>query len=145
MSIKRYKPLVDKLFYCLSLATLIIVLTPTVVCGILAPSTLLIMLPILIFTAYFFVSPLCGYVELRDDGLYIKYGFIMSRTIPYAKIRRIERERTVISPAILSIKNALDHINIRYNTFDITTVSLKDSESFLRELNERCDGRLLSE
>ena len=145
MQSKKYTPLVDKLFYLLSLITLLVVLTPTVVCGILEPSTLFITLPIFIFTAYFFVSPLCGYVELRDGGLYIKYGFIVSRTIPYEKIRRIERERKIISPAILSIKNALDHINIRYNAFDITTVSLKDSDAFLCELNERCDGRLMPE
>ena len=143
MKDKRYTPKVDKLFYLLAVPTFIIVALPTVICGILAPNTLYIMLPIFVFTAYFFVSPLFGYVELRDDELYIKYGFMMSRTIPYNKIRKIEKERKAISTSILSIKNALDHINIRYNTFDMTTVSLKDEEDFLSELNAKCNSRLL--
>ena len=143
MKDKRYRPLVDKLFYLLAVPTFIIVALPTVICGILAPNTLYIMLPIFVFTAYFFVSPLFGYVELRDYELYIKYGFMMSRTIPYNKIRKIEKERKAISTSFLSIKNALDHVNIRYNTFDTTTVSLKDEEDFLSELNAKCNGRLL--
>ena len=143
MKDKRYRPLVDKLFYSLAVTTFLIVFLPTLICGILEPNTLFIMLPIFVFTAYFFVSPLFGYVELRDDVLFIKYGFIMSRSIPYNKIRKIEKERRIISPAIMSIKNALDHVNIKYNTFDLTTVSLKECDSFLEELNKRCDGRLL--
>ena len=139
----RYKPLTDKLFYLLATFTLLITLTPTVICGILAPTTLFITLPILLFTAYFLLSPLFGYVELREASLYIKYGFIVSREIPYEKIRKIETERKIISPSILSIKNALDHINIKYNTFDLTTVSLKKSEEFIMALNGKCEGRLL--
>ena len=139
----RYKPLTDKLFYLLATFTLLITLTPTVICGILAPTTLFITLPILLFTAYFLLSPLFGYVELREASLYIKYGFIVSREIPYEKIRKIETERKIISPSILSIKNALDHINIKYNTFDLTTVSLKKSDEFIMALNEKCEGRLL--
>ena len=139
----RYKPLTDKLFYLLATFTLLITLTPTVICGILAPTTLFITLPILLFTAYFLLSPLFGYVELREASLYIKYGFIISREIPYEKIRKIETERKIISPSILSIKNALDHINIKYNTFDLTTVSLKKSDEFIMALNGKCEGRLL--
>jgi hypothetical protein len=139
----RYKPLTDKLFYLLAISTLLITLTPTVICGILAPTTLFITLPILLFTAYFLLSPLFGYVELREASLYIKYGFIVSREIPYEKIRKIETERKIISPSILSIKNALDHINIKYNTFDLTTVSLKKSDEFIMALNGKCEGRLL--
>jgi hypothetical protein len=139
----RYKPLTDKLFYLLATFTLLITLTPTVICGILAPTTLFITLPILLFTAYFLLSPLFGYVELREASLYIKYGFIVSREIPYEKIRKIETERKIISPSILSIKNALDHINIKYNTFDLTTVSLKKSDEFIMALNGKCEGRLL--
>ena len=45
--------------------------------------------------------------------------------------------------SILSIKNALVHTNIKYNTFDETTLSLKEMDEFLRELNEKCDRRLL--
>lgn len=138
----RYRPKIDRLFYILSTVTFLIVFVPMLVCGILEPSTLFITVPIFLFTAYFLVSPLFGYVELGSDELFIKYGFIMKREIPYAKIRGIERERSIISHSIMSLKNALEHVNIKYNTFDVTTVSLKDEDDFLAELNARCNGRL---
>ena len=142
MPIKRYKPLIDKLFYILASVTLAVVVIPTVICGISAPKTLFIMLPILLFVAYFFISPLFAYVELRESSLFIKYGFIIKREIPYEVIRKIEKERRIISTSILSIKNALDHVNVKYNRFDVTTLSLQDSDEFLNALNERCSGRL---
>lgn len=77
------------------------------------------------------------------NKIFIKYGLIMKREIPYDKIRGIEKERRIISPSIISIKNALDHVNIKFNTFDVTTLSLKDSDEFIRELNNRCDKRLI--
>ena len=143
METKRYKPMLDKLFYILSAVTLLIVATPTVVCGILAPTTLFIMIPICLFTAYFFVTTLFGYVELRESTVYIRYGFIMKREIPYSKIRKVEKERSLISPSINSIKNSIEHVNIKYNTFDITTVSVKGNDELIRELNERCGGGMV--
>ena len=143
MESKRYKPMLDRMFYILTSITFLIVATPTVVCGILAPSTLFIMIPICLFTAYFFVTTLFGYVELREDTVYIRYGFIMKREIPYSKIRKVEKEKRVISPSVMSIKNSLEHVNIKYNTFDITTVSVKGNDELIRELNERCGGRLI--
>ena len=143
MDNKKYKPKVDKLFYLVMIPTMIIVLAPVIICGILVPTTLFITVPILLFTTYFLITTLFGYVELQESSLFIKYGFIMSKEIPYDKIRGVEKERSIISTSTLSIKNALDHVNIKYNTFDLTTVSLKEFDSFLEELNKRCDGRLL--
>ena len=142
MQTKRYKPLIDKLFYILASVTLAVVVIPTVICGISAPKTLFILLPILLFAAYFLISPLFAYVELRESSLFIKYGFIIKREITYEAIRKIEKERQIISTSILSIKNALDHVNVKYNRFDVTTLSLRDSDEFLNALNERCSGRL---
>lgn len=141
MENKRYKPKVDKLFYFIMIPTMIIVLSPVIICGILAPTTLFITVPVLLLTTYFLITTLFGYAELRESSLYIKYGFIMSKEIPYDKIRGIEKERSVISTSILSIKNALDHVNIKYNKFDVTTISLDDNDGFIRELNERCDNK----
>ena len=143
MTNKRYKPLFDKLFYITSVLTFILVVTPTVVCGIHAPSTLFITLPVFLFTAYFFISPLFAYAELGEDALFIKYGLMISHSIPYNKIRAIKSERGMTNHSILSIKNALVHTNIKYNTFDETTLSLKEMDEFLRDLNEKCDRRLL--
>lgn len=143
MKNKKYRPKIDKLFYCIMIPTAVIVLLPVILCGILEPGTLFITVPLLLFTAYFFVTTLFGYATLRESGLFIKYGLIMKIEIPYDKIRGIEKERRIISPSIISIKNALDHVNIKFNTFDVTTLSLKDSDEFIRELNNRCDKRLI--
>ena len=37
----------------------------------------------------------------------------------------------------MSMKNSLEHVNIRYNSFDVTSVSVKDNEAFMKELDER--------
>jgi hypothetical protein len=142
MKNKRYKPKVDRLYYLIMIPTMVVVLTPVILCAISAPMTLFLTVPILLFTAYFFITTLFGYAELRESSLYIRYGFIMTKEIPYGKIRGIERERRIISPSILSIKNALDHVNIKYNAFDVTTLSVKKSDEFIDDLNERCGKKL---
>ena len=138
MENKRYKPKVDKLFYLIMIPTAVVVLAPVIICGILVPTTLFITVPVLLLTTYFLITTLFGYAELRESSLYIKYGFIMSKEIPYDKIRGVEKERSIISTSTLSIKNALDHVNIKYNRFDVTTVSLDDNDDFINELNKRC-------
>jgi hypothetical protein len=143
MEKKRYRPLIDRLFVIIASVTLVITLTPTVVCGILAPSTIYITLPILLFTLYFLISPLFGYVELGERSVYIRYGFIMTKEIEYDSIRCIEHERRVISPSVMSVKNALEHVNIKYNKFDVTTVSVNTNRELIAELNARCGGRLI--
>ncbi len=142
MKNKRYKPKVDKLYYLIMIPTMLLVLVPVIAGAIPEPMTLLITVPILLFTAYFFITTLFGYAELRESSLYIRYGFIVTREIPYGKIRGIERERRIISPSILSIKNALDHVNIKYNSFDVTTLSLAGSDEFIEELQEKCGKKL---
>ena len=142
MDNKKYKPKVDKLFYLVMIPTMIIVLSPVIICGILVPTTLFITVPVLLLTTYFLITTLFGYAELRESSLYIKYGFIMSKEIPYDKIRGVEKERSIISTSTLSIKNALDHVNIKYNRFDVTTVSLDDNDGFINELNKRCGGNI---
>ena len=72
---KKYKPLVDKLFWIITIPTAILLIAMTVVAAF-EPVVLLIMIPTDIFTFYFLISPLFGYVELREKTLFIKYGFI---------------------------------------------------------------------
>ena len=138
MENKRYKPLVDKFFYILASVTLILVASPMIICGILAPTTLFITTPICLFSLYFFISPLTGYVEVRESSIYIRYGFIMTKEIEYNRIRSVEKDRTAISPSLISLKSSLEHVNIKFNTFDITTVSVKDNDDLIKEITERC-------
>lgn len=133
---KIYKPLVDTSYWCIfgvclsAVAVLIAVSVPE-------PLTFIITAPTALFVIYFLISPLFGYVELREDTLFIKYGFVMKREIPYAKIRGVARGHGIYSESMLSLKTALDHINIKYNSFDITCVSVVNLDDLALEITER--------
>ena len=133
----RFKPLVDKLFWIVFIPTMAFMLAMTVASAF-QPFMLLFMLPVDLLVLYFFISPLFGYVELRDTSVFIKYGFIMKREIEYSKIRGLVRERKFYSNSMMCLKSALDHIDIKYNTFDVTTVSVVGNDSLYQELNIKC-------
>ena len=38
-----------------------------------------------------------------------------------------------------SLKNALEHVNIKYNNFDVVTVSVVGNDEFISELAERAE------
>ena len=38
---------------------------------------------------------------------------------------------------MMSLKNALEHVNIKYNAFDVTTVSVVGNRDLIKEINER--------
>ena len=137
MNSKIYKPKLDKLFWSLFIPTNVICIAILIIPSILDPQVLFITVPIFLFVNYFFISTLFGYVELRDKELFIKYGFFLKKRIPYDKIRAIEKQRRFYSYSMLSLKNAYDHVDIKYNFYDVTTVSVKEQDSFVIELEER--------
>lgn len=130
---RRYKPLVDKLFWIISIPTLAILVAVTALC-LVEPGVLFIIAPVDLFTVYFLLSPLFGYVELRERCLFIKYGFILKKEIPYEKIREVKKARGFLSYSFLSLKNSFEHIDIKYNSFDMTTVSVIDNDGFIEAL-----------
>jgi len=136
MKAKRFKPLVDKLFYII-LIILIIILSAATALVCLEPIAFFIMIPVDLLCLYFLISPLFGYVELRESTVFIKYGFILKREIPYARIRALVRARGVYSESMLSLKSALDHVNIKYNVYDVTCVSVKGNDELIEEINGR--------
>ena len=143
MENKRYKPLLDKLFFIIWVPTFIVMLALTVM-----PLLLSFYLPLLIallatdvFVFYFLVSPLFGYVELGERSVLIKFGFILKREIPYEKIRGFSRERKFYADSMLSLKTALSHVNIKYNAFDVVSVSVIDSDGMIREIETRLKNR----
>ena len=136
MENKRYKPSVDKLFWW-SAGAAIAIMIPMTIISAFSPITLIITIPIDLLVAYFLISPFFGYVELRDKSVFIKFGLVLKKEIPYSKIRKIQKDRKCYSESILSLKNSLDHANIRYNAYDVTTVSVVNMDSFIEELNER--------
>ena len=137
MNTKRYKPKIDRLFWIIATPSLLVALALTVIPAIFHTGTLFITLPTLLFIAYFLVSPLFGYVELREKELFIKYGFFMRRAIPYTQIRTLEKKKGFYSESMLSLKNAFEHVNVKYNNFDVTTVSVEDNDGFVERLNAR--------
>lgn len=136
MEKKRYLPLIDKLFFIVSIPTLILV-GAGVAISVYSIPALIIMCAIALFVLYVLISPLFGYVELGESSLVIKYGFFLKKEIPYTSIRDITRERKFYSDSMLSLKNSLDHVNIKYNKFDVTSVSVKNNDEFIAELEKR--------
>jgi len=137
MQVKRFRPKIDKLYRILLTVTNALCLPLLFIPTLFSPVTLFITLPLFVFVNYFFVSPLFGYVELRETELFIKYGFFLKKTIPYAKIRSAEKERKFYCESMMALKNALEHVNIKYNTYDVTTVSVEDNDAFIEELCRR--------
>ena len=139
MENKIYKPKIDKLFWLIWIPTSVFMILMTVF-AFFEPISLLIMIPTDIFTFYFLLTSLFGYVELRDDVLFIRFGLIMTREIPYSKIRGLVKERKFYSESMMSLKNALEHVNIKYNSFDVVTVSVTDNDEFIKDINLRIEN-----
>lgn len=139
MEVKRYKPKFDKLYAWITVPTMILVLGALVLTSVTrAVGGIIVMLATVLFVSYFLISPCFGYVELRENTLFIKFGFFMKREIPYSCIRDLERKRTVIADSMLSLKNAMDHVNIKHNRFDLFSVSVQDEDLFIEDLKTRC-------
>ena len=136
METRRFKPLIDKMFWYIWIPMSVLMLVLTVI-SVFEPITLFIIIPTDIFVFYFLVSSLVGYVELREDTVFVKFGFIMKREIPYKKIRGFVKERKFYSESMLALKNALDHVNIKYNTYDVLSVSVVDNDELISEIEKR--------
>lgn len=94
-----------------------------------------------ILIALLWISMASAYAVLEDDSLFIKYGFVFKKRIPYNKIRSIEKKKKWYSESLLGMKNSLVHVDIKYNTYDITCVSLKDNDLFIDELTKRIEEK----
>jgi len=139
MEIKRYKPLIDKYFWIIWITLFIILIIPTIL-SLTELVAFLIMIGVFVFTFYFMVSSFFSYVELRDKSLYIKFGFIIKKEIPYDKIRDIIKERKLYSESSFSIKNSIEHVVIKYNKFDNVTVSVKNNDDLIQKIKYRINN-----
>ena len=137
---KIYKPKIDGLFYAIWVPTVLLLIACTVV-ACTEPMALLIVIAADIFTLYFLVSPLFGYVELRENTVFIRYGFFLTREIDYLRIRDTKKERKPYTDTMLSLKNAMEHVTIKYNKFDITAVSVTDNDDLIINIKARIEAR----
>ena len=136
--VKRFKPHLDKLFWWILIVASVIMLPLTLLTAwSSSPFLLLFTVPIDLLVAYFIVSPLFGYAELREESLFIKFGVFLKREIPYTKIRGTQKERKFYSDSMLALKNSLEHVNVKYNKFDMLSISVKDNDAFIEELQNR--------
>ena len=143
MQNKIYKPKLDWLFHVIWIPTVILLAVCTVISFTAWPA-LLIMLATDIFTLYFLVSPLVGYVELRENTVFIRYGFILTREIEYLRIREMKKERKFYSETMLSLKNSMEHITVKYNKFDVTTVSVTDNDDLMMNIRARIEAKRIN-
>lgn len=136
MKIKRYKPLIDKMFWWILIPTCMLLIALTAISAFSLGALILTILVDLL-TLYFLISPLFGYVELREETVFVKFGFFMKREIPYSKIRGVEKTRKFYSDSMLSLKNSFEHVNIKYNTFDMLSVSVVGNGELMEEIDHR--------
>ena len=137
MNTKVYKPLVGGLFWGITIPTAVFMIGMTVGFAISYPPSLFYMIPICLLIAYFLVTPLFGYVELRPKSVFIRFGFFVTREIPYDKVRGVVKERKLYSDSMLSLKNAMEHLNIKYDRFDMVSVSVVDNDGLMEEIEKR--------
>ena len=144
METKRYKPRFDKTYIIIYVATNLFLIAALLIPMLIDPyvGVMILFAVTLLFVNYFIVSPMFGYVELRDESLYIRFGFILKREIPYSKIRGIDRHRKFYADSMISLKNALGHVNVKYNSFDMVSLSVKDGDDFISELCRRAGANI---
>ena len=132
----RLRPKIGKMFYIIWIPTVAFLSVMTLISAV-ELFAFLIMLATDIFTLYFLFTSLVGYVEFDEKILFVKFGFFLKREIPYAKIRSVDLERKFYADSMLSIKNTMEHVNIRYNRFDVISVSVVDNDRLINELKRR--------
>ena len=57
--------------------------------------------------------------------------------IPYTSIRDVCKERKFYSDSMMSLKYTLEHVNIKYNRFDLVSVSVVENDELIRDLTVR--------
>lgn len=137
MNEKIYKPLIGGLYWWIVIPTSALMLGVTVGLAVSYLPSLFFMIPLCLLEAYFFVSPLFGYVELRSECVFVRFGFFLKKEIPYGKIRGVSKKRRYYADSTVSLKCAAEHVNINYNRFDVTTVSVKDNDDLMEQIERR--------
>ncbi len=136
----KFKPKIDAYFIVPFCIATIILLIPTIlgfVFNNIAQGIFTIC--ILLFVDYLLLSPLFGFVQFEEKNLYIKYGLIIKKRIPYDKISTIKIEKKLYSECLLSLKTSVEHMHITYNLYDTTCISLKETDAFLEEVARRME------
>ncbi len=134
----RFKPKFDKLFFIpISVAFLLCAAGTFLSLVFFTLVGFVVLLACDLLILYFVASAFAGYVELRNKTLFIKFGFFFKCEIAYDRISSVEKCRKMYSESLVSMKNAIEHINIRYNTYDVVSVSVTDNDALVSEIEKR--------
>ena len=147
MENERFKPKFDILYYSVLIFASIILIGVSLI-GVIfdgALSVLFVTVPTTLLIGYFMLTTVFGYVELREKCVFVKFGFFASREIPYSKIRGTVIERKLYSDSMMSLKNSIEHLNIKHGTFDVTTVSVVDNAALAQKIEERKQREIASQ
>ena len=136
METKRFKPKIGRMFYAIWMPTVALLTVATWI-SYAAPIGFAIMLATDIFTLYFLITSLFGYVELREETVFVKFGLLTEKEIPYTSIRDVCKERKFYSDSMMSLKYTLEHVNIKYNRFDLVSVSVVENDELISDLRKR--------
>ena len=133
---KRYIPMIDKIFFIILIPTLLMLGAATVLASF-DKVALFIIIPVDVLSIYCMIAPLFGYVELRESTVFIKFGLVVKREIEYGRIRGITKERKFYADSMIALKNSLEHVNIKYDRFDVYSVSVVNNDELIAELEKR--------
>lgn len=136
MDNKRFKPKIGKMFYIIWIPTVLFLAVCTWL-SFASPLGFAIILATDLFTLYFLITSLFGYVELREETFFVKFGLLTQMEIPYTSIRDVCKERRFYSDSMMSLKYTLEHVNIKYNRFDLVSVSVVENDELIHDLAER--------
>ncbi len=144
MPTRRFKPKFDKLYRWILVPCVIYMIVMTVI-SFVHPTMLIIIGAVNLLLVWALVTPWFGYVELREQTVLVKFGLFLKREIPYGKIRKMDKVRRWYSESMLSLKNAMEHVDIRYNSFDVVSVSVVDNDALIEALSARVEASKSSE
>ena len=137
MDKKRFMPHIDWINRVIFIIAIVLMLGLTVeICLFPEPLAICLVIPLELIMLYILISPFFGYVELRENTVFIKFGLILKKEIPFSVIRGAERVVKTSSDSIISLKTAFEHINIKYNRYDVVSVSIKDGDVFIAEIEK---------
>ena len=137
MDKKRFMPHIDWINRVIFIIAIVLMLGLTVeICLFPEPLAICLVIPLELIMLYILISPFFGYVELRENTVFIKFGLILKKEIPFSVIRGAERVVKTSSDSIISLKTAFEHINIKYNRYDVVSVSIKDGDEFIAEIEK---------
>lgn len=136
VNIKKYKPKVDKLFYIMLVVINVISLAILIIPQLfyLSFESFIFSIIVILFINYFLISPLFGYIEIKETSIFIKYGIILKKEIPFNKIKKLELKKKWYSDSILALKCSIEHVDITFNSYDKTCVSVKENDIFIEDV-----------